>query len=175
MCYLLLFPRGEHRWHYDMTNTRVIPSGDALERKQRISMREYITHLITYRGGFHALLRSNWLFQQYIVDAFVRIKRMMLQWQRHNQEKLCVDSYKELQDYLLGEAAERHVQPGKVIVLSLSFLGSPRHMNACTWMPWPFVKHMVVPKTSLHSLSIPNGMKSIQYFYPVKYVQIILT
>ena len=59
MCYLLLFPRGEHRWHYDMTNTRAIPSGDALQRKQRISMREYITHLITDRGGFHALLRSN--------------------------------------------------------------------------------------------------------------------
>ena len=130
MCYPLLFPRGEHGWHYDMTTTRVIPNCHASERKQRISMREYITHMIADRGGFNALLRSNRLFQQYIVDAFVRIERMMLQWQRHNQQKLRVDTYKGLQDYLLGEAAERHVKAGKVIVLSSTFPGSPRHMNA---------------------------------------------
>ena len=29
MCYPLLFRRGEHGWHYDMTTTRVIPNGHA--------------------------------------------------------------------------------------------------------------------------------------------------
>ena len=130
MCYPLLFPTGEHGWHYDMTTTNVAPSHHASKRKQRISMREYITHIIADRGGFNALLRSNRLFQQYIVDAFVRIERMMLQWQRHNQKKLRVDTYKGLHDYLLGEAADRHVKAGKVVVLSSSFPGSPRHMNA---------------------------------------------
>ena len=130
MCYPLLFPRGEHGWHYYMTTSRIIPHDHGSEHKQRISMREYITHVIADRGGFNALLRSNRLFQQYVVDAFVRIERMMLQWQRHNQQKLRVDTYKGLQDYLLGEATERHAKAGKVIILSSTFPGSPRHVNA---------------------------------------------
>ena len=130
MCYPLLFPTGEYGWHYNMTTTEVVPERHTLKRSQRISMREYVTHIIADRGGFNALLRSNRLFQQYIVDAFVRIERMMLQWQRHNQQKLRVDTYKGLHDYLLGEAANRHVKAGKVVVLSSSFPGSPRHMNA---------------------------------------------
>ena len=44
------------------------------------------------------------LFQQYIVDAYIKREGMQLDWARRNQAKLRMDTYLNLTDYVSGGA-----------------------------------------------------------------------
>ena len=124
MTYPLLFPLGEFGWHSDMEHaeecrTRV---------RNRLTMQEYYRYRIAYRGGFSVIHKGGKLFQQYLVDAYVKVEGCRLQFLRNNQAQLRVDAYNGLMDYL-NRGADNNTEPGVPVILPSSFTGSPRNMH----------------------------------------------
>ncbi|XP_074290807.1 uncharacterized protein LOC141617508 [Silene latifolia] len=94
---------------------------------KHISCREYYAYKFQIRPG-NFILREDRLFQQYIVDMYVKIENTRLDFLRLNQEAIRADLYQGILDTLsLGENATCNV--GKRIVLPPSFLGGPRDMS----------------------------------------------
>jgi Helitron helicase-like domain at N-terminus len=80
------------------------------------------------RPGFNLLHSAGKLFQQYIVDAYVKTEGCRLQFLRQNQSALRVEQYQGLLDHVANKASSIKVQPGRVIILPSTFKGSPRNM-----------------------------------------------
>ncbi|XP_074313490.1 uncharacterized protein LOC141648664 [Silene latifolia] len=94
---------------------------------KRISCREYYAYKFKIRPG-NLLLRGGRLFQQYIVDMYVKIENTRLDFFRLNQDAIRADLYQGILDTLeLGESSAANV--GKRMILPPSFLGSPRDMK----------------------------------------------
>ncbi|XP_074314232.1 uncharacterized protein LOC141649440 [Silene latifolia] len=94
---------------------------------KRISFREYYAYKFQIRPG-NLLIRGGRLFQQFIVDMYVKIENTRLDFLRLNQEAIRQDLYQGILDTLeLGEISACNV--GMRIVLPLSFLGGPRDMR----------------------------------------------
>jgi hypothetical protein len=90
---------------------------------------QFYQYRIADRGDFNPILQGKALFQQYVVDAYVKVEETRLEWQRKNQKKLRVESYKGLSDYLQLAADQRGAIPGRMVVLGSSFAGGPRNMQ----------------------------------------------
>ena len=69
------------------------------------------------------------LFQQYIVDAYVRAEGQRLFYLRSHQAELRSESYKELTDTINSPEYRPGMPLGKRIVLPSSYPGSPRAMQ----------------------------------------------
>ena len=84
---------------------------------------------------------SGKLFQQYIVDAYVRTEAAQFDFIRRNQSNLWVDICQGLVDHIQSQA-EDQLQPGKVVILPSSFQGSPRAMQQISKTPCPSLHNM---------------------------------
>ena len=84
---------------------------------------------IAIRPQFSALYLAGKLFQQYVVDAYVKVEGQRLQFVRHNQRQIRAESYQGLLDYLENAANERNLKAGNVVTLPSTFIGSPRNMH----------------------------------------------
>lgn len=73
--------------------------------------------------------RGQKLFQQYLVDAYVRTEGARLQWLRCNQKQLRVEQYKGLMDYIHQPELAENYDVGKAVILPSTFTGSPRNMQ----------------------------------------------
>ena len=124
MVYPLLFPRGDLGWHPDMQHTeeRCTP------KQKRVTLLQFYSYRLAIREEFSAIHRGGKLFQQYLVDAYVKTESNNLQYIRMNQKKLRVELYQGLMDHLNDAAVDRNLTPGKIVVLPSSFSGSPRAM-----------------------------------------------
>ena len=68
------------------------------------------------------------LFQQFIVDVYIKIETSRLDFHRIKQSKIRFELYQGIIDSVIaGEARESHVE--KRIVLPTIFIGSPRDMR----------------------------------------------
>ena len=76
---------------------------------------EIIQDTLTYGGV---------LKHQFDVDNYVKMEEDRLEYQKRNQTKLKAETYAGLRDAV---AANEHRDAGKYVVLSSSFIGSPRH------------------------------------------------
>ncbi|EYB85550.1 hypothetical protein Y032_0296g1695 [Ancylostoma ceylanicum] len=117
LTYPLLFPTGRGGWDPSMVDR----SG------ARITQMKYYSYLFSVRDTFNPILHARKLFQQFAVDAYVKIEQNRLNYHRTHQVNLRSDSYRGLQDYLSGEDISG--PPGNRIVLSSSHIGSPRAMQ----------------------------------------------
>ncbi|XP_074282556.1 uncharacterized protein LOC141607096 [Silene latifolia] len=155
--YPLLFPKGDSGWHQGLKKitsptfnaesntsfpmsavTNDMPESlieaevaNAARRHtkadKRISCREYYAYKFQIKPG-NFLLRGGRIFQQYIVDMYVKIENTRLDFLRLNQDTIRADLYQGILDTLqLGENCASNV--GKRIVLPPSFLGGPRDMR----------------------------------------------
>ena len=123
MSYPLLFPSGEKGWHCN------IHKNNSTRRVTRLQFTQY---RMAFRTSPLSVLHfSRKLFQQFIVDSWVRIESERLDFIRRNQVKLRSEHYSGLMDYieretrLLGDA----YLPGKPIILPSSFHGGKRFMQ----------------------------------------------
>ena len=74
------------------------------------------------------LLRAKRLFQQFLVDAYCKIKAERLQFLRREQTALRADCYQDLRDAILdGDGDPRNV--GRRISLPSTFMGGPRYIH----------------------------------------------
>lgn len=74
---------------------------------------------------FNPFIRGRRLFQQWLVDNYVKVERDRIEYCKNNQKKLRAETYKNLQESLQQRANAR---VGKIVILPSSFIGSPRNM-----------------------------------------------
>ncbi|GBN27558.1 hypothetical protein AVEN_167654-1, partial [Araneus ventricosus] len=114
MTYVLFFPCGERGF-------RINQSYSELQfHVHRLSVRRDIFNPILYGGK---------LMQQYVVDSYVKVEGNRLNFSRHNQRMLRVESYLGLADHINALATEAGIRPGVTVILPSSFIGSPRAMQ----------------------------------------------
>ena len=90
---------------------------------------QFYNYRIAIRSEFSALHLSSRLFQQFLVDAYVKVEGQRLDFIRRNQAQLRADSYRGLHDFLEIEAERQGLRAGRVTVLPSTFPGSPRNMH----------------------------------------------
>ncbi|SAM09761.1 hypothetical protein [Absidia glauca] len=87
--YVLMFPYGEDGWSPDMRSF----SGD----QQRVISRGYSAYMLMVRDN-HYIHHYNRLFQQYVVDNYIRIEAGNLKFLRENQKTLRAEMYNGIGD-----------------------------------------------------------------------------
>ena len=130
--FIVLFPFGTDG--YDEQTKHV--KGDT---KRRVTPREFFAfHLNMRDKSSDFLFRAGRLFQEYTCIAYTTIESQKLKFQRNNQKALRADTYKNVKEVVaeLMPMSDRiynddhMLRLGKKIVLSKSFIGSPRWYNS---------------------------------------------
>ena len=65
LTYPLLFPYGEEGWHDNIQQLGV---------NRRVTQMEYYSYLLSIRASFNPILNAEKLFQQYVVDVYVKVE-----------------------------------------------------------------------------------------------------
>ncbi|KAJ8955785.1 hypothetical protein NQ317_014160 [Molorchus minor] len=115
MVYPLLFPCGENGWSIGMVHN-----------DHRITMREFYRYRLQMREGFSLLHNGGKLFQQYVVDAWVRVEADYLWWIRTNQARFRYVQGQAMRRALLGNPDDR-LRMGRAIVLPSGLGKKPEH------------------------------------------------
>ena len=126
LCYPILFPRGEKGW------IKGIQYADIENRKRvnvtRLEMTTYRVLSIRDHYPIH-IYNFGKLFQQYVVDTYVKIENDRLRYVQENQSQLRAHQYHGLIDYVTNLAEREEVRIGRAIILPSSFVGGPRDMQ----------------------------------------------
>ena len=93
MVYPLFFPRGDAGWHNQLVHN---PERATLIRNH-VTLPQYYNYKLSVRQFFSSLFYGKKLFQQYAVDAYVKIEGQRLAFIRNNQNKLKSGQYDVLQ------------------------------------------------------------------------------
>ncbi len=147
MIYPLLFPHGDPGWQRGLLKNSTTLSQEATSsqnateendneeseesgsKNRCISMLEFYAYRLQERTEFNPLLHAGKLTQQFIVDAFLKVEGQRLQWNRLNQQKLRVDLYMGLMDFVNSQAEKQDLKAGRIIILPSSFNGGKRYMQ----------------------------------------------
>ncbi|KAL6888323.1 hypothetical protein ACP4OV_009349 [Aristida adscensionis] len=134
LSYPLFFPRGEIGWHpeilKDGVNLSEIRRGPRRNGQQDsrlyISVREYYCYKFQMRRGiFNTILYGKRLFQQYVVDIYIKVESSRLDYIRDHQKEIRADLYQGVVDSL--QAGENRADAiGKRTILPTSFIGGKR-------------------------------------------------
>ena len=106
-------------------------------KRHSITILQFYSYRLAVRKNFSAIHYAGKLFQQYVVDAYVKTEASRLDYIRRNQCSLCVELHQGLMDHLHSEAEQQNIKPGRMVMLPSSFHGSPRAMQQnYIKMPW---------------------------------------
>jgi len=116
--YPLFYPYGTQGWHCHLTK---------LNSNKRITRGQYIKYRLAIRDEFNVFLFGRCLFQQWLVDSYVKIEKDRINYCREHQKELRSETYQDLRDYIQSMANNLNERIGKIILPS-TFIGSPRNM-----------------------------------------------
>ncbi len=119
--YPILFPHGTPGW-----NTKMF-----LENSRKLTRNAYTKYRLRILDNhFSPILNGGRLFQQYLVDSYLKIEKERIAYIIKNQKVIRSDKYVNVQQALNNIAANEHrIEIGKVIILPSTFIGSPRYME----------------------------------------------
>ena len=117
MVYPILFPYGEPGWRPGMDHL----AEKRTAKRNYMNMLEFYAFRLSVRNEFSSILNAGKLFQQYAVDAYVKVEANNLNFIKLNQKQLRVEMYQGLMDFIHEHAEENQISPGKVIILPSSF------------------------------------------------------
>ena len=165
MTYPLLFPRGELGWIHGAQHI----AEHSTSKRHTITLLQFYSYRLAIRQSFNAIHHGGKLFQQYVVDAYVKTESSRLDYIRRNQCALRVEMYQGLMDHLYSEANRLNIQPGKMIILPSTFNGSPRAMQqnyqdamaivSKFGKPDLFLTFTCNPKCQAITENLPDGVK----------------
>ena len=115
--YPILFPCGDPGWHEGLEHTEQ----HRTVSRFRVTMLQYYSYRLAIRPTFSTIHRGGKLFQQYLVDAYVKMEGTRLDWIRQNQGQLRMELYSGLMDHLNTQAADLGVHPGRMVILPSTF------------------------------------------------------
>ncbi|XP_043463735.1 uncharacterized protein LOC122499439 [Leptopilina heterotoma] len=98
-----------------------------VKRRGRVTRSEYMKYRLGVRNN-NIFLQGGRLFQQWLVDNYVKIEKDRINFCRFNQKTLRADTYQGLIDHLQQTATESNTRVGKMVILPSTFTGSPRNM-----------------------------------------------
>ena len=124
MIYPLFFPRGEAGWQMNMLHV----AQRATAARNKVTMSQFYNYRLAVRSTFSPIHHGKKLFQQYAVDAYVKIEGQRIDYLKREQNKLRVETYQGVVDHLNSAADATGRQLGSLIILPSSFNGSPRAM-----------------------------------------------
>ena len=124
MCYPLLFPCGDSGWVAGIPHAQVHTTAFRTVTTQL----QYYCYRLAVRDGFNILHASGKLFQQYIVDSYVKAEGSWLKFIRSHQKEIRADSYKGLMDFLNSDTKEKGFAGRVPVILPSSYIGNPRNM-----------------------------------------------
>ena len=128
--FVLLFPFGTKGYDVEAKH---------LGKAKRVSPREFFSYHLNMRClASDFLFRFGRLFQEYVCLAFTTMESQRLKFQQNNQSALRADSYKNVKEAVAGcvpltdkvSSDDHNLKIGKRIVLSSSYVGSPRWYNS---------------------------------------------
>ncbi|KAK8918884.1 hypothetical protein KSP39_PZI021564 [Platanthera zijinensis] len=116
--YPLFLPYGTYGWLAEYKGLN----------NQHVSCCDYYSYILQDRQPALSLpLHGCRLLQQYVVDNYIKIETQKLRWITNNQKTIRSELYCGLQDCLnAGEHSAANI--GQCVILSSSFIGSPRDM-----------------------------------------------
>ncbi|CAG9765932.1 unnamed protein product [Ceutorhynchus assimilis] len=117
--YPLFYPFGTRGWHQDIK---------CVNKSRRVTRAAYTKYRIAVRDEISVFLKGRRLFQQWLVDSYVKIEKDRINFCKENQKKLRAESYQGLVDHLQKRAEDQNGNVGKMVVLPSTFQGSPRNM-----------------------------------------------
>ena len=97
--------------------------------RNNVTLSQYYNYKLSVRQFFSSLFYGKKLFQQYAVDACVKVEGQRLAFIRNNQNKLRSDQYDVLHEHVINLENNHNVRPGRVAVLSSIYVGSPRALK----------------------------------------------
>lgn len=155
-CYLplqypLLFVYGEDGFYTDIP--RNMPP---MSKRPNLSLKEFLSFRLQERSAEGTqLMGSGKLLQQFMVDGYIMMDTQRLQWIRHNQPALRVESYRKLTD-AVSRGDTNPSSAGRRVVLPSSYTGGQRWMTQnfqdalaiCRWTGYPslFITFTCNPK-----------------------------
>jgi len=132
MQYPLLFPRGQQGWHPQVLAVQLSDNGRPGQgRRERgtVTCMQYYSYLLHHRSSHPSLLHlGGRLFQQYVVDNYIKMECLRLEWIKHHQQDLRTEVYRGLQDAVLQDETNAN-NIGQRVILPSSFIGGPRDMQ----------------------------------------------
>jgi len=117
--YPLFYPYGTQGWHYNLTK---------LNSNKRITRNQYIKYRMAIRNEFNVFILGRRLFQQWLVDSYVKIEKDRINYCKDHQKELRIETYQGLRDYIQTMADNSNGRIGKMVILPSTFIGSPRNM-----------------------------------------------
>nr|XP_047125111.1 uncharacterized protein LOC100214786 [Hydra vulgaris] len=125
MIYPIFFPRGDAGWHEQLEHH----PDRATRVRNRVTLSQYYNYRLSVRETFNSIFYGKKLFQQYAVDAYVKIEGQRLAFIRNNQNRLRSEQYDTLYEHVNNAANNLNVRPGRVVILPSSYVGSPRALK----------------------------------------------
>ncbi|XP_058793045.1 uncharacterized protein LOC131665274 [Phymastichus coffea] len=124
---------------------------------RRITRLDYTRFQMAIKENeFNPIIKDRRLFQQWVVDSYVKIERDRIQYCKNHQKELRVDTYKGLHDHMRNCANDINSHVGKTIILPSSFTGSPRYMEQCYQDTMAIVNETGKPDIFLTMTCNPN-------------------
>ncbi|XP_046640289.1 uncharacterized protein LOC124323516 [Daphnia pulicaria] len=127
-----IVPESEFETEVDIDPGVPVPIYDINRRgpRSRITQCEFYSSQLSIRKGiFNAVLYGGPLFQQYVVDAYVKVEANRIHYIQTHQKDLHVAQYNGLMDYITTRAERDKITVGTPVILPSSFIGSPRAMK----------------------------------------------
>ncbi|XP_058809674.1 uncharacterized protein LOC131674878 [Phymastichus coffea] len=101
--YPLFYPYGSRGWHRNLERIKM-NNDDPSRRVTRLAYTKF--KIAVRRNVFNAILLGRRLFQQWVVDSYVKIKKDRIQWCKDHQREIKADTYQGLHDYLQNSAMQ---------------------------------------------------------------------
>ncbi|XP_012560389.1 uncharacterized protein LOC105846321 [Hydra vulgaris] len=120
MVYPIFFPRGDVGWHNQLEHN----PDRATRVRNHVTLSQYYNYRLTVRQTFSPIFYVKKPFQQYVVDAYVKVKEQRFAFIRNNQKKLRSKQYDALHEHVINRANDLNVRPGRVVILPSSCVGS---------------------------------------------------
>ena len=140
--------------------------------RNHVTLPQYYNYKLSVRQFFSSLFYGKKLFQQYSVDAYVKIEGQRLAFIRNNQNKLKSGQYDVLHEHVNNLGNDHNVRPGHVVVLPSTYVGSPRALNENFEDAMAIIKKYAKPGLFITFTCNPKWRKITEHLYLEIYIQI---
>lgn len=93
------------------------------DNRKKVTICEFYKYRLQIRDYFSILHNAGKLFQQCVVDSWVRAESHYIKYIKHHQKKLRVADYTSLRRCLENRTKEENVRVGKITILPTSCVG----------------------------------------------------
>jgi len=156
--YVLLFPYGEHGWHWGRT-------WQDSQNKKLAQRAFYRFRLHTRVDEPTTLFNAQKVFQQFVLDAWDVCDQNKLSWMRPHQANIRAELYNGLAD-VLGAGDADPEQVGKRVVLPFGYVGGDRFMQKLYQDGIAIVRHYGKPSLFIMFTANPEWDEIVRELLP---------